>query len=845
MHDVPISPPRVGGVGGGPNPAKKLRQIGAAFAAEAAASPPPPPPQQQHAPGAGARVPLATRNLTKGQLDDMYTSCLKLATENKITTNNSWSLQFIDHLSEFVIPGGREEETNFQRASVTLDAGVKIYCLRVDSVHTETHRILRQVTRGGGNKAEEEAEAEGDEGEEGAGDGEKGAKKRQRKLLKADPSATLERPENLNVKKFDLAFAVDPLFKKTSAQFDAGGARGLLLNNLSVYRGTHVMFDSCDRPGEAKATPPPAGPEFLSLRGDLAKAFKDLPASAVEGARLAPGIEEIEQLLGPATPDPLFRATAQDLVERGRQEALRQAAELPKAPRRVVPNGGAAHPLAVTDQAPTAEEMRVQHGAGAGVGVGAEVNVAEGGAAAAAVDPLAAPVDAEEGVGAAPVVDPRDAADEMQVDEEPAGMPDHAPAPPPVDDDAYEYEGGGGDYEYGGGGEGSFDEGPPLLDPVNDDDGAEGPGLRVADAAAVPNVANLEEQEAVRKRDEAIAWLSGQYQRQKTGWQGGGALRARVQPPRRRAEAPQAGIEVEGEEEERGRWAAAKKGRRKPLLGALDYENLGELDESAFLAPGPGKSIVLKTMAAVNTLLPKDYDVRIPDLTRLFLRPRGFVTARGDGNLQGAEAVAAGIGFDLDMGGNPLGEGLQDDDDDDDRGAENYDYEGGGAMDDYGDLAGGYVNPAGEGVEDGLIAPQQLAQAVRKVQTVQVNYARISKQVDVRALKEELWNGISNTASRQPAKGSTEAEQAGVLGAEDGAASISFRDLLATVPEGTKAGRLEDLSVHLNFICLLHLANEKGLYIRDNDRLDDLVITNVPQKGQGGAGAGTPGARRE
>ena len=39
--------------------------------------------------------------------------------------------------------------------------------------------------------------------------------------------ATLESSlEALNVKKFDLAFAVDPLFHKTSAQFDEGGARG-------------------------------------------------------------------------------------------------------------------------------------------------------------------------------------------------------------------------------------------------------------------------------------------------------------------------------------------------------------------------------------------------------------------------------------------------------------------------------------------------------------------------------------------------------------------------------------------------------------------------------------------
>ncbi len=50
----------------------------------------------------------------------------------------------------------------------------------------------------------------------------------------ADPSATLEpNVESLNVKKFDLTFAVDPLFHKTSAQFDEGGAKGAL--NPQVY----------------------------------------------------------------------------------------------------------------------------------------------------------------------------------------------------------------------------------------------------------------------------------------------------------------------------------------------------------------------------------------------------------------------------------------------------------------------------------------------------------------------------------------------------------------------------------------------------------------------------------
>ncbi|KAI8032010.1 Condensin complex subunit 2 [Camellia lanceoleosa] len=53
---------------------------------------------------------------------------------------------------------------------------------------------------------------------------------------KVSPLSTLESSfEALNVKKFDVAFAVDPLYHQTSAQFDEGGAKGLLLNNLGVY----------------------------------------------------------------------------------------------------------------------------------------------------------------------------------------------------------------------------------------------------------------------------------------------------------------------------------------------------------------------------------------------------------------------------------------------------------------------------------------------------------------------------------------------------------------------------------------------------------------------------------
>jgi condensin complex subunit 2 len=48
----------------------------------------------------------------------------------------------------------------------------------------------------------------------------------------------------LQVKKLDLEFTVDPLFKKTSADFDEGGAMGLLMNHLGVDEKIRVVFDA-------------------------------------------------------------------------------------------------------------------------------------------------------------------------------------------------------------------------------------------------------------------------------------------------------------------------------------------------------------------------------------------------------------------------------------------------------------------------------------------------------------------------------------------------------------------------------------------------------------------------
>ncbi|CAN1843554.1 Condensin complex subunit 2, partial [Linum perenne] len=185
--------------------------------------------------------------LDKQQIFDLFHNCIKLASENKINQKNTWDLNLIDHLYDIIKVEEEDTETNFQKASCTLEAGVRIYSLRVDSVHSEAYKVLGGIHRVGHDNEQDadSGDTNADTGEQEDGQGKKDTEKRISPLSTLEPSF-----EALNVKKLDVAFAVDPLYHQTSAQFDEGGAKGLLLNNLGVYGGCRVLFDSQEVPGK-------------------------------------------------------------------------------------------------------------------------------------------------------------------------------------------------------------------------------------------------------------------------------------------------------------------------------------------------------------------------------------------------------------------------------------------------------------------------------------------------------------------------------------------------------------------------------------------------------------------
>ncbi|KAJ5088225.1 Condensin complex subunit 2 [Penicillium angulare] len=168
---------------------------------------------------------------------------MKMATDNKINANNSWNFALIDYFHDMsLLKEG--DGVNFQKASCTLDGCVKIYTSRVDSVATETGKLLSGLADSR-DKRSRDADAEGEDGEEDE-EGEDGAPRKSRKKTRSHEATLAASFSSLQLKKFELEFAVDPLFKKASADFDEGGAKGLLLNHLAIDGLGRIVFDSSD-----------------------------------------------------------------------------------------------------------------------------------------------------------------------------------------------------------------------------------------------------------------------------------------------------------------------------------------------------------------------------------------------------------------------------------------------------------------------------------------------------------------------------------------------------------------------------------------------------------------------
>ncbi|KAJ4297168.1 hypothetical protein N0V88_004086 [Collariella sp. IMI 366227] len=716
---------------------------------------------------------------------------MKMATDNKINAANSWNFALIDYFHDMsLLKEG--DGVNFQKASCTLDGCVKIYTSRVDSVATETGKLLSGLadSRDSKKKGRDEEEEEDDEDEvDEDGNVRKKAKK---KTQRSSESTLAPSFASLQLKKLELEFAVDPLFKKASADFDEGGAKGLLLNHLMIDSQGRIVFDSSDdaadaaeeasrtrRRGDGEDMDGDEGEEDYSVADrELTPVLEQPEEEDVEidvaglGAMFFPDLHMLDSMdVCPSlkTFDLGDPSGSLDIPFLREMDDWRQDQEKQKTPGIGDKSGmfiDEENPLGFDDE----------DGLGT-FDLGADVDFGEGGEAWA-----------------------REAALEPQM--------------------MRVYDAG-----LDGAGQDGEGDGADLMDAPNGDFA----------------ISMTHAQKADRMHEDILGYFDQALQK---NWTSAEHWRIRkikdvnkpTEPTRQRKE-------------------------KQPF----------EIDFAAPLDPAVAETIY--TQASSNTiislpkkdwksksrnLLPDDKHFSSKQLLSLFLKPKarmgrrrvlgtriGNLDSQQNDNVPEGEmdeafwasqkapltsADAAGVSpHDDDMAlpqgdydanffqddGLPFAGGMGDDDDDD--------------MDEFADAREHFSPEAGADLAFGTMLVTQS----RRVRPEYVQYARVAKKVDVRRLKEELWKGMgleglddqqqqNPNTSRLMTPTSPEKQLATDSNGED--PTLKFTDVVNDLQRVYPKQVMDDISTSFCFICLLHLANEKGLVIDKAEGLDELYI---------------------
>ncbi|KAF2454797.1 condensin complex subunit 2/barren [Lineolata rhizophorae] len=715
---------------------------------------------------------------------------MKMATDNKINATNSWNFALIDYFHDMsLLKEG--DGVNFQRASCTLDGCVKIYTSRVDSVATETGRLLSGLADSSTNKKrkgdEEDEDAEDDDGEEN----EDGTKKTKKKRTQRSYEATLASSfAQLQLKKMELELSVDPLFKKASADFDEGGAKGLLLNHLAIDGNGRIVFDSSDDAQDAAADGKDTSDADISEESRIEE--EEAPSNN-------PDIN-ITDLATKFFPD-LSRLAEQDICPSLKNLDLGD------------PNGSLDLPFLKAPE-DWREANKNQHSgtaAGDPSGIFLDDENAMGFDDDDDVNLGGFDLPPETGFGEGGEAWAKDAALDPQ-------MRVHM-----LSGDGN--DGGMGDGEEGMDGEvGAFEPGAPAQYAVALRQGHEddhGNILGYFDQALQKNWAGPEHWRIRRIKD-----------------MNSKAAAAASAGPKRKEKEP---FEID--------FAA-------PMSQAL---------ADALYTPASSNSTVSlpksQWKSKTRNLLPDDKHFNSRQLLRLFLKPKARMGSRrpgaGSGGSGGwAQQGAGGAAGPEDQGEVDEGYWARKENsappNPDDEEAPQGDYDanffqddglgvpGGPDDDDADDVfadareamtppvegAEGEARPGIDGVmagangQEGAFGAQLVAQS-RRVRPEYVQYARVAKKVDVRRLKEEMWRGIGFEKPEVPPTPSKPLA-APVQKAEDG--SLKFTEVISNLQTVYPKQAMADISTSYCFICLLHLANEKGLVISNEENFQELTI---------------------
>jgi len=215
-----------------------------------------------------------------------------------------------------------------------------------------------------------------------------------------------------------------------------------------------------------------------------------------------------------------------------------------------------------------------------------------------------------------------------------------------------------------------------------------------------------------------------------------------------------------------------------------------------------------KALQSSNLTLPADvhYDAKM--LTQLFTKPKWRISLnkRHKGEDGFVNSVAGGKWFEY-QNPNDINNFIPPSENDNDDGGFNPD-----AFDD--------SEPENYMIEAPALGENmELVEEPKKVEQIKINYAKSAKVVDVKALKNSIWEDLcatNNVTKSKSAKGNN-------LTMEK---PKSFQDILYNIPNLVSSETLQNISVPYCFICLLHLANEKSLVLEQpkNSSLAELIV---------------------
>ncbi|KAF2842828.1 barren [Patellaria atrata CBS 101060] len=690
---------------------------------------------------------------------------MKMATDNKINATNSWNFALIDYFHDMsLLKEG--DGVNFQRASCTLDGCVKIYTSRVDSVATETGKLLSGLADSGNKKPKDE-EGEGGEGGEDEEDeeGEDGVKKKRKRAVRSSEATLVSSFAQLQLKKMELEFSVDPLFKKASADFDEGGAKGLLLNHLAIDGQGRIVFDSSDDTQDASASD-----RRESTGVDVEHSEEPVQLEQDEDVEIY-----IAGLASKFFPD-LTKLDEQDICPSLKNLDLGDT------------NGAMDLPFLKAPEDWQQDQDQDDHGRDGGnrSGIFLDEDNAMGFDDDDGLDGFDLPP--ETGFGEGGEAWAKEAAIEPQMRIHNIGLDDP---------DVIGEEDIG---EVGGFKTGNEDYAIALTQGKQDDH---------------ENILNYFDQ-ALQKN-----WAGPEH------W--------RIRKIKDLSKANSAG--------------PTKRKEKEPF--AIDFAApMSQAIADALYTSATSSSTILLPKAQwrskTRNLLPDDKHFNSRQLLSLFLKPKARAGSRKsaqkglssgrtempEGEVDEAfwatkeDPVTSHPDDEVPHGdydanffqddGLGMGAGLDDDDDDfaDARDHFSPPVEGeAGAAAALGDVLAGS--------QEGAFGAQLVTQS-RRLRPEYVQYARVAKKVDVRRLKEELWRGIGYEKEAAPPE--TPSRPPAVVADQAPDGSLKFTQVMNNLQAVYPKQAMADISTSYCFICLLHLANEKGLIINNEEGWQELTI---------------------